>query len=446
MNFIFIMLDSLRRDHLGCYGNRWISTPNLDRLARQSVIFDRAYASSHPTVPNRTDLLTGRYSFPFKRWSPLTEEETSVAETLSRNGFVTQLVTDNYHLVSEGYNLQRGFTGWSCIRGQEADNHKTGPLLAKFPCNPAKLRQPYEYVAQYLRNVAERRSEEDYFAPQLFRSAAKWLEQNYKRTPFLLWVDSFDPHEPFDPPRYYADMYYPNYKGQEVIYPRYGKADYLTPSELKRVKALYAGEVTMADRWAGHFLQRVEDMGLLDSTVIIFTSDHGYYLGEHGLIGKPWLARYGREASGLYEEKIREPLLIRFPKGKWANRRVGALVQPVDMAPTILDLGGVKAGAELHGESMMKLLRGQQRTLRPFAMSGRFGEGITASTARWSLLCWPAGEYSELYDLSADPGQERNVLKKECKTAGRLHKKLIRALESIGMPPERLELFRRAEI
>jgi len=108
MNFVVIVSDTFRRDHLGCYGNSWIHTPNLDRLASESIVFDRAYAASFPTVPNRRDVLTGRFCFTYSDWAPLPENEVVLAQVMKGGGYVTMLVADTPHFLAHGYNFSRG--------------------------------------------------------------------------------------------------------------------------------------------------------------------------------------------------------------------------------------------------------------------------------------------------------------------------------------------------
>ena len=104
-------------------------------------------------------------------------------------------------------------------------------------------------------------------------------------------LEVFDPHEPFDPPFPYDEMYNPDYKGQRFIWPTYGKSDLYSEEELKEIRALYAGEVTMVDRWLGHLLDNVEHLGLMDDTMIIVVTDHGHLFGEHGMIANPGQTR-----------------------------------------------------------------------------------------------------------------------------------------------------------
>ena len=121
MNIILIVCDTLRRDHLGCYGNDWISTPHIDRFASRSIIFNRAYAASFPTVPHRHDVMTGRYTFIESEWEPLPRDEVILAQELGKAGYCSMMVIDQPHIVENGYHYDRGFTGWEWIRGQETD-------------------------------------------------------------------------------------------------------------------------------------------------------------------------------------------------------------------------------------------------------------------------------------------------------------------------------------
>ena len=275
MNVILIISDTFRRDNLSCYGYHEVHTPHIDRFAEKAFVFNRAYCASFPTVPNRNDVLTGRYTFTYKPWEPLSADEVTMTDVLNKAGIVTGLVADTPNAFSPGYNYQRGFLSWETIRGQEFDRWRSAPREVELPCKPEKLREPYVIVEQYLRNVAERKMEADYFAPKTMDTAADWLERNYKH-PFFLYAETFDPHEPWDPPQYYVDLYESGYEGEEVIYPRYDKCNYMTESELRHCRALYNGEVTMVDRAVGRLLERVESLGLMSNTMVIFASDHGF--------------------------------------------------------------------------------------------------------------------------------------------------------------------------
>jgi len=277
MNVIFIMCDTFRYDYLGCYGSDWVQTPCLDRLAEQAFVFENCYCASVPTVPNRRDILTGLNCYTHGTWEPLPKDEVTLPEVLGASEIVSQMFVDTPHLLQNGFNFCRGFSGYEWIRGQENDRWLSYPQEVEFPCDPGKMRNPDYIVAQYLRNTHWWQTEDDTFVARTMDAATRWLEKNADRD-FFLYIDTFDPHEPFDPPQHYLDKYDPGYTGEKVIYPHYAPCDcYLTPEEQQHIRALYAGECTLVDRWIGRLLDRVDDLGLRENTAIIFTSDHGFY-------------------------------------------------------------------------------------------------------------------------------------------------------------------------
>lgn len=464
MNVILIISDTFRRDHLGCYGNEWIRTPNLDSLAAQSFVFDNAWVASFPTLPNRYDVMTGRFGYIEYEWSPLPRHVTVLQQVLSEAGYVTMMVADTPHILQHGANFQRGFDAFWWVRGQENDRLATHPRKVRFPCDPSKLRNPHDTVVQYLRNVAKRQREEDYFPAQTMRYAAEWLEEN-RNEPFFLYVDTFDPHEPWDPPQWYVDLYDPGYEGEEVFYPLYGPADYLTKAELKHARALYAGECSLVDTWVGYLLRRVEEMGLLDNTMIIFTTDHGFYIGEHNLTGKALIWAGGHANCPLYTEVARVPLFIRMP-GQSRSRRIRAYAQAPDLAPTILDFLGVPIPDTMQGMSLLPVMEGSVPRTRSLAIStpslAHDPNGGTPSTiiaGQWALVysgnpdaplsrhLTAAVDHVErptlvptdrvpppqLYNLKDDPGMTRNLIRKHRDIARRLHRAHVRFLQTIGM-------------
>ncbi len=166
MNIILIVSDTLRRDHLGCYGNKWICTPFIDRFSKISLVFKNAYIGSFPTVPHRRDLFTGRFIFTYSGWSPLTSKEIVISEILGEKGYLSMFVADTPHTTAPGYNYQRGFLAWIRIRGQEGDPVCTEPAQIELPCNPKKLRTPERVKQMFRNNLFIRKSEEDYFCAQ----------------------------------------------------------------------------------------------------------------------------------------------------------------------------------------------------------------------------------------------------------------------------------------
>ena len=472
MNFIVIVSDTFRRDHLGCYGNEWISTPHLDRFAELAIVFDRAYAASFPTVPNRRDLFTGRYTFTYSQWAPLPRDEVVLAEELGKVGYASMMILDTPHITENGYYFDRGFTGWEWIRGQETDRWHTSPAYPDSPCDRSKLRSPERIVNVHQRNVHWRRYEEDTFVARTMSEAILWLERNYNQHEgFFLYVDTFDPHEPWDPPEWYIKKYAdPDYDGQVVSYPIYGPTDYLTKAELQHCRALYAAEATLVERWVGRLLERIQDMGLLDDTLVVFTTDHGFYHGEHGLIGKLHITPQESRHVPLYEEVARIPLMIYYPGAE--PRRESAIVQPVDLMPTLLDLSGADPPETMHGLSIAPLLRGEPMRTRDLAITsptiihrGAGGCRVTLTTDEWSFICAPStqesGEIldravdghakrerlglavpSELYHLPSDPHQEHDVIDQHPDVAADLRARYVAFLESVGTASELIDPWR----
>ena len=471
MNLILIISDTLRRDHLGCYGNSWISTPNIDRFAAQSIVFERAYAASFPTVPHRHDVLTGRYTFIDSQWQPLPRHEIVLAEELGKVGYVSMMILDQPHTVENGYHYDRGFSGWEWIRGQESDRWQTAPAYPDLPCPAHKLRNPERLVRVHQRNIHWRQFEEDTFVARTMTAACQWLERNWREHErFFLYVDTFDPHEPWDAPQWYVEMYDPGYQGEEINYPVYGPCDYMTAEELKHARALYAAEVTLVDRWVGRLLARIEDMGLTNDSLIVLTTDHGFYHGEHGLIGKSHITPEWSRYVPLYEEVAHIPLVVHYPGCD--ARREQAIVQPPDLMPTFLELAGAPDPGTLHGRSLVPILERRSVPWREFAVTSPSilhgaagGVRPTITTAEWALVCAgsppDSGEFesravdglakrekagevfpSELYRLPDDPQQAHNTVDQHPQTAAELRQRFVAFLQDLGTRPELIEPWR----
>jgi len=458
MNFIVIVSDTMRRDHLGCYGNDWISTPHIDAFARKAIVFDRAYSASFPTVPHRRDLLTGRFTATYTGWAPLSQDEVVLAEVLAGSGYVSMMVCDCPHILENGYHYDRGFDGFEWIRGQESDRWKTYPEAPEHPCDPAKIRNAEGLQRLHRRNVADRRYEADTFVARTMAAAARWLEDNYRWDRFFLYVDTFDPHEPWDAPQWYVDMYDPGYTGQVVDYPLYSKVDFLTEAELKHCRALYAAEVTLVDRWVGLLLQKIEDLGLLEDTVVIFTTDHGFLHGEHDIIGKALISPGSFSYIPLYEEINHIPLIVHYPGVE--PRRSQAIVQPTDIMPTLVQLADAHDPGTMHGRSFAEVLAGRRDDHSGFAISAPYLESetcpVTVVKGRWTGVLYPRGEAKKraidravdgyekveetgreaatdlLFDVLNDPSQEHNVAGRHPDVLEGMRADLVRRLVELG--------------
>ncbi len=438
MNVIVVVSDTFRYDYCGWNGNAWIRTPDLDRFAAGAVAFDRHYVSSFPTIPTRTDWFTARFSFPNHGWRALDPQVPVLAAALSRAGYLGQLIMDNPHMMKGTNNFDRGFEGACWLRGQEGDTYLTrvNRLHRTMPADKTRQkpqRHGYNLVDIHRTTNIDWAWEEDRFAARTLRTASRWLEENYKAERFFLWVDCFDVHEPWDPPEYWVERYNPGYVGPPMLHPNYGPAEIYSPAELANLRAHYAGEVSMISRWFGRLLQKLEDVGLDDRTAVVFTSDHGMFLGEHNRTGKSNLWPGDARRWPLYEEVAHIPLFMRVPG--LAPRRVPALVQPPDLMPTLLDLAGVSAPPGVHGRSLLPLMRGEVQTHRTVAVSGAHGaQGAQVAVRDGRLSYYPEGEAGtpELYDTAADPAEARNLALSSPEDVGRLHSELTRWMAEHG--------------
>ncbi len=426
INVLVLMTDSMRPDYVAGYRRAsdqagmpgqlqspagiGARTPALDRFASEAAVFERAYAASFPTVPSRNDVHTGRYTFPHRGWSPLPPDVQCLAATMSRAGYATQFYCDTPNQVPNG--LQRGFSAWEWHRGQEGERFVVDPRIkVDLGCAPEKLRGNGAGYRQHLRNRAHWRSEEDHYAAQTVRSGLAWLQQHYeaeRERPFFLWLDIFDPHEPWDAPPYYVDWYDPGYSGEVLAHANYGRSDYMTAAELQHVKALYAAEVSMVDKWLGRLLLQVDELGYRESTVVLHLSDHGHYFGDHGLQGKPF-----RELLWLYEGLIRTALAIRLPEGRGAGRRLTSLAQLPDVTATILALAGQEM-AGVQGQSLLPAIDGSG-TGKEVVYTSRYpilANEITPcaiTTAEWNYQYWPGSpQHERLYHLPSDAAQQHD--------------------------------------
>jgi arylsulfatase A-like enzyme len=471
MNVIVVVTDSLRADHVGChptavsYHGTAVQTPNFDRLAAEGILFAHAYSESLPTMPTRTTWWTGRVGFPFRGWQPFENGDYLLAEILWDKGFTSALVTDTYHMHKPVYNCGRGFDSVVWVRGQEYDPWIVDALPVESQRwhrlrgddTDALWRPRFD---QYLRNRAHFRVEEEWFAPRVTHEAIRWLDDVVRKKGLkdrlFLWVDYFDPHEPWDPPEPYWSMYRdPGYTGQDIIDPVAGPTEgYLTEAEVARVRSLYAGEVTFVDKWVGILLEHVRDLGLEDNTLIMHLSDHGEPFGEHGIIRKarPW----------AYEELVRIPWIVRLPGGEHGGRVCDALVQPTDLLPTVLDALGIRDDlvlpftsprrttqlfpqdmtldtrrVALHGTSLMPILRGEETHVRDFAYTGHHAQQWAVRNAIWTLLLNVnphAGRdgVRELYDRRTDSAEQHNRADDAPEVADAMELELLRWVRGLA--------------
>ena len=441
-NVVLVIIDSLRKDHVGAYGNNWIKTPTLDALAKDSLLFTRAYPESAPTICARRAIHTGRRTWPFRDWVPLEgetvflqgwqpipNEQTTLAEMMRAAGYGTYFVTDNLQQYKPSYNFHRGFDAYDFFRGQTTDKYRP-----PWTCPPEDIQRTLisdatysagglPYFRQYFANVQARQTEADWFAPQVFTRASEVLETVNEGGPFFLTVDCYDPHAPWDPPEEYANLYSDSYEGPEPFAPVYGPSDYLTEGQLERMRGLYAGETTMMDRWLGHFMDKMEGLGLFENTLLVLLSDHGILLGEHGVVGKPH--------TQLYPGLIDVPFMIRHPGGKGAGETSDYYASTHDVVPTILGCLGIDRPEQVDGQDLSIFFDGGEPEEREHFTLG-YHDYVWTRDDRYVRFGNNDGTEAKLFDIHEDPGFENDLAGRRPDVAKRMFEEYV--LRDAGGP------------
>jgi len=448
VNIIAIMTDTFRHDHLGFTGKcpLWKAhTPKLDAFSEKCLVLDKAYQASFPTIPTRTDMMTGRFTFPVRGWTPLPPDEVVLAMHMTEADYVSMLICDTPHLVRDGHQFDRGFTAWDWLRGQEGDRAITDDIPVPLQCAPEKVRGPERMQKNHYRwRAAHWQTERDTFVARTMQRASDWLERNYTHENFFLYIDTFDPHEPWDPPQHYIDLYDPGYEGEIVDHPEYGYCDYLTPEELRHTQALYSGEVTLVDTWIGHLLEKIERLGLMENTAITILSDHGHYVGDHGRIGK---SASGPDGPWPYYDAVAHIVWMWYMPGAEGGRHESFLAQPVDFFPTIVDLAGIEKPEPLDGVSLLPLIKGEAfDAKREVAITTRdLPAGptkpccSTINDGEWTLHYRGADFPSELYHVAEDPAEENDLFADKRDVAERLHAAHLEVLKSARTDAKKIE-------
>lgn len=408
MKILFVVIDTLRADHLGCYGYHRHTSPRLDAVAEEGVVFERAYPTDVPTQPSYTAMLTGQRGIRsgVVSHSPMEDVADGIPflpEVLVSEGYETGAVSTLFFM--KGY-LATGFHTYS------------NPVAG----NRMRLQQ-----------VA---------ASQINAYAIPWLRAHHKED-FFLFLHYWDPHALYIPPEEkYRTMFYDgdpcdpeNHSLDPLDEQRVGPfvrghIDSLPAARRGRITdaeyviAQYDGEIRYVDTKLGELLDVVEGLGIAEETLLIVTSDHGESMTEHGLFFDHY---------GVYEPTIHVPLIIRWPGKLPAGRRVSALVQGIDLPAAMLDAGGIEPPETFQGQSLLPLARGETEEGRDIIVcnQGLWQAKRTISDGQWKLIkaldnsFWP-GPTLELYNLEEDPGELNNLADEEPQITARFQLKLAR--------------------
>lgn len=378
MRAIVVMFDSLNSDYLPTYRpDSGVHAPNFARLADRAVTFDRCYAGSLPCMPARRELHTARYNFLHRGWGPLEPFDDSIPAMLSRAGVTTHLATDHMHYWEDGgatYHTRYGTC--SLIRGQQGDPWK-GRVADPEVGDDLRVRRSgtwrqdrinREYIAGH----------DQYPQTLTFDAGLEFVRDNRDEQNWFVQIETFDPHEPFDASERFRELYG---AGADPRLPHLDWPDYQQVLEDERVQAEvrthYSALVSQCDESLGRVLDAMDEHGLWDDTLLIVCTDHGFLLGEQGWWGKsvpPW-----------FEETVHIPLFVWDPRQRARGVRSAALVQTIDIGPTLLDLFGVPVTPHMQGRSLAGAVE-EAAGFREFALFGAFGGHANVTDGRFVYL------------------------------------------------------------
>jgi arylsulfatase A-like enzyme len=438
LNVLLLIVDSLRPDHVGAYGSPQVKTPNVDALAARGVRFNRAFPEAMVTIPARRSIFTTKRIFPFRNfvpnpelgqspgWLPIEDTEHTFTSELRRHGYWVAQVSDNPHLgFPKAYEpFRKSFDHWKSVVGQSGfyKPPESIPLDVVYSWLPEPLRDD-RYVPgmrKYLANSGGGVNEEETCAARVYKEAAATLDQARMRQPFCLVVDCFDPHEPWSPPPHYVDMYKdPAYEGPNIGVTKYGFARNFTPEQIRHLHAIYAAEVTMTDRWLGHFMDAFRARGLDENTVVLLLSDHGYLLGERGYTGKV--------PSQLHPELAQVPFIIAHPDGRAAGETSTFFASTHDVGPTLLSSVGIRPPGWMEGIDLSPVLDGRSPAgSRDFHYGGMYNR-FFIRTDDWVLIGDNRGQERTLHNLPSDPHEFFDVLDRHPDVSRKLYRQVLDA-------------------
>lgn len=393
MKSILFLTDTFNRRFMKLYQESGIRLPNIERLADRSAVFENHFTASAPCMPARRDIMTGRVNFLERNWGPVEPFDNTLPEELRKHGISSRIVTDHYHYFEiGGENYCQMFDSWELVRGQEWDPIESRIRKTAIPDHLGKI------VPQYWYNRAEFAEKEDQYPSAVtVRKAASWLDENHDLDQFFLWVEPFDPHEPFDVPKEYLDAVGDTYEGLLYMWPEYKKVD-VDQEALTHIRKRYLALMLMVDAQLGTLLDVMDRYDMWKDTCFIFTTDHGYMLGEHGYMAKNYMP--------AFNEVFHIPLIVHLPGGEQAGRRIGALTQNIDLMPTLLDLYGIDPEScrnRMHGSSWLPLIRGEQEKIRDYALFGYFGKQINLTDGTYTYFRSPSPDNRPLNLYTAMP-------------------------------------------
>jgi len=452
-NLLWIMTDHQRTDSTGAYGNPFVKTPNMDRLAADGVRFDRCYISTTPCSPSRASLLTGLYAHTHRvvvNGIVLPDSVPTLGDALKAEGYRTAWV-GKWHLGPTD-SPKHGFTDKWVNHGKDYRDYLERVGLQTF----TEVR--YGHGPDKIRHGRSPIPEEHFLETFLAREAIAFLEEVGSQ-PFCLALSFRGPDPPGTPPEPW-DRMYPREKvplpANHIVYLKDGpegsgglgykalrrRLDRWTEEEWRDHAAHYYGYVSYIDKWTGKVLEALDRQGLAENTIVLFTTDHGEMLGSHGLTGM----------GPTYDETARVPLIIRHPPLIRPGTATDALVSNVDILPTLLETMGVAVPGGVQGRSFLSVLEGETQSHRDAAFMERHrprgDPGAVyrmVRTDRWKYtVSWHPSVTEELYDMKDDPLELHNLATdpEHVRVCNELRKRIMVWMEQTG--DSELKEFREA--
>ncbi len=427
-NVILITIDTLRADHLGCYGNPTMITPSMDSLAAGGATFSKVTAQVPLTLPSHTSILTSTYppihGVRDNARYRFSDDLPTLAEILRDNGYLTAAFVSAFVLDSR-FGLDRGFE----VYDDRIQNQAYFYFSSASP--PFAIAVAFKVLGLAPEHKPERK------ADKTTGAVIEWLEQHAGNR-FFLWIHYFDPHGPLNPPPPYDTLYLPD--GADPVEFRANAERYasllgqidsrmLTCEEIEGIQSLYEGEITFTDHHVGLLLERLQNLGIADRTLLVLTADHGQSISEHDYIG---------HSMELYREIMRIPLILNYPGRIPAGTTVDHAVQSIDIMPTILDLLGIEPPGTCRGISLLPMTSAGAgssesrssylETLHPLQKKRRL---IGLDSGEYKYIKALEGGREELYSAGTDPAEARNLAATDPELTEIMRKKLQEMLEGM---------------
>lgn len=409
-NIILISIDTLRADHLGCYGYGRNTSPHVDAFSEESVLFEKCYAPAPSTLPSHaslfTSLIPSHHGAYFTRQQALSSQHLTLAEMVKAAGYQTVSFNDGGQ-VSAQFGLAQGFD----LYHDDTEGHSSGELT-------------FERIVQ---------------------KAMGWLNGHHRKK-FFMFLHTYETHHPYTPDREVLKQFETGYRGKlpvdisvELIN-RINKDRIETgcreprleidPADQQHIINTYDTEIRTMDASFGKLIRHLKEINLYEKTMVIFTSDHGEEFGEHGV--------WATHSHSLYNELLHVPLIVKWPGSRVSRKRIATPVGLIDIPVTVLDAMGIDKPGPFQGESLIKLITGDGARTSPYLLAQKDTKGGVFKDENWAIMDFPWKLYDrQLFDLAVDPGEQQDRSRFH---QSRFFDLRIKALKTIRQKPARAPL------